>query len=59
MGAIALVGAFVAWRFLPARATDETYADEAYAEVAEVASVRQPVSVRPTGQLSPVPPRPQ
>ncbi len=38
MGAIALVGAFVAWRFLPARATDETYADEAYADVAEVAT---------------------
>ena len=58
MAAIALVGAFVAWRFLPARATDETYADEA-AERPKCRPVRQPVSARPTGQLSPVPPRPQ
>jgi EmrB/QacA subfamily drug resistance transporter len=55
MGAIALVGAFVAWRFLPARATDEATA----AEIAEPQSRRQPVSARPTGQLRPVPPRPQ
>ena len=50
MAVIAVVGAFVAWRFLPARAT----ADEAVVQRA-----RQPVSARPTGQLSPVPPRPQ
>jgi hypothetical protein len=54
---IAVAGAFVAWRFLPARATDEAYAD--MVDVAEVQSVRQPASARPTGQLSPVPPRPQ
>ena len=58
---IAVVGAFVAWRFLPARATDDAYAD--IVDVADagpqVQPVRQPASARPTGQLSPVPPRPQ
>ena len=49
---IAVVGALVAWRFLPARAaTDAT-------EVEERAPARQ-ASVRPVGQLRPVPPRPQ
>jgi EmrB/QacA subfamily drug resistance transporter len=48
---IAVAGAFVAWRFLPARAADE-------ATVEDEARVRQ-VAVRPVGQLSPVPPRPQ
>ena len=69
---IAVVGAFVAWRFLPARATDE--ADAQAVDVIDVverrpcvsrcvSGVRQPRSCRcrsgPTGQLSPVPPRPQ
>ena len=68
---IAVAGAFVAWRFLPARATEEADA-QAFdvidvIDVVEAPSVRQPapvpvsvsVSARPTGQLSPVPPRPQ
>ncbi len=50
--AIAVVGAVVAWRFLPARATEETV-DELEAPA------RQPASARPIGQLRPVPPRPQ
>jgi predicted MFS family arabinose efflux permease len=50
--AIAAVGAVVAWRFLPARATEETV-DELEAPA------RQPASARPIGQLRPVPPRPQ
>jgi predicted MFS family arabinose efflux permease len=49
--AIAVVGAFVAWRFLPARAVDD--------DVADVVELRQPVAVKPVGQLTPVPPRPQ
>jgi predicted MFS family arabinose efflux permease len=47
--AIAVVGALVAWRFLPARAVEET----------GDTPVRQPASARPIGQLRPVPPRPQ
>jgi hypothetical protein len=49
---IALMGAAIAWRFLPARAGVESDRP-----------ARQPVSVpapaRPIGQLTPVPPRPQ
>ena len=67
---IAVAGAFVAWRFLPARATEEADAqafDVIDVDVVEAPGVRQPapipvsvsVSARPTGQLSPVPPRPQ
>jgi EmrB/QacA subfamily drug resistance transporter len=68
--AIALVGAFVAWRFLPARASDEDIA-----EVVELPcpdyDVRPrdvvvrgglqplPVPVRRAGQVRPVPPRQQ
>jgi EmrB/QacA subfamily drug resistance transporter len=54
---IAVIGAVVAWRFLPARAAEEEAAD-APAEPAPVAA-RQPASARPIGQLRPVPPRPQ
>jgi hypothetical protein len=50
--AIAVVGAVVAWRFLPARAAEETVD-------ALEAPARQPASARPIGQLRPVPPRPQ
>jgi len=50
--AIAVVGAFVAWRFLPARATAEADDDVPSPSV-------QPASANPIGQLSPVPPRPQ
>ncbi|MEX1008541.1 MAG: DHA2 family efflux MFS transporter permease subunit [Acidimicrobiia bacterium] len=46
--AIAVLGALVAWRFLPARATDD-----------EIVPARQPASARPIGQLRPVPPSPQ
>jgi EmrB/QacA subfamily drug resistance transporter len=49
---IALVGAVVAWRFLPARAVEET-------RDSLDAPVRQPASARPIRQLRPVPPRPQ
>jgi EmrB/QacA subfamily drug resistance transporter len=52
--AIAVVGAFVAWRFLPARATDEAEF-EASVPACQPASA----SVRPIGQLRPVPPSPQ
>ena len=49
---IAVLGALVAWRFLPAPATDD-------AGHAAPVAVRQPASARPIGQLTPVPPRPQ
>ncbi|HXY95034.1 MAG TPA: DHA2 family efflux MFS transporter permease subunit [Acidimicrobiia bacterium] len=49
---IAVVGALVAWRFLPARATAEADDDVPSPSV-------QPASANPIGQLSPVPPRPQ
>jgi EmrB/QacA subfamily drug resistance transporter len=59
--AIAVVGAFVAWRFLPARAAEENELAEVIELPCDAYDVRerQPVAVRPVGQLTPVPPRPQ
>jgi EmrB/QacA subfamily drug resistance transporter len=68
--AIALVGAFVAWRFLPARAADDDVAEVVELPCADYdvhprdVAVRGglqplPVPVRPVGQVRPVPPRPQ
>ena len=61
MAVIGVLGAVVAWRFLPARASDAAHVDAAAASggVATRQGVRQPASARPIGQLRPVPPRPQ
>jgi hypothetical protein len=49
--AVAVLGAVVLWRFLPARAAGSAGARSS--------PPRQPASARPVGQLRPVPPRPQ